>query len=138
MADTMSQDSSLLAHAQQLLQRAESFAKDEGLRMAVVVVDTSFTPVALFRMDGAFSSTVAVATAKASTALNFGAPTKALRERIAPENQVALANVDTRLMFVGGGIPVRRDGEVVGAIGVSGGSEEQDHRCALHALGEQA
>lgn len=137
MTESPNQGTSFLDYARELLGRAEAYARQEGTRMAVVVVDITFTPVALFRMDGAFPSTVAVASAKAMTSLNFGAPTRALRERIAPENQTALANVDARLMFVGGGLPIRQGGKVVGAIGVSGGSEEQDHQCALHALGEQ-
>lgn len=111
-----------------------SFAEENGLRVCVVVLDPTFTPVALARRDGAFPSTVPVATAKAHTALNFGAPTHALRERIVADNQRALASVEPRLMFVGGGLPIVRDGRVIGAVGVSGGSEDQDVQCAQAGL----
>jgi uncharacterized protein GlcG (DUF336 family) len=120
--------------ASRLIDRAVAFAAENGIRVCAVVLDTTFTPVALARRDGAFPSAVAVATAKAHTALNFGAPTHALRERIVPENQRALSSVEPRLMFVGGGVPLVDGGRVVGALGVSGGSEEQDVACAEHAL----
>lgn len=128
-------EATLLSLASELTERALSFAAEHSLRICVVVIDTSFTPVMLARRDGAYASTVAVATAKAHTAMNFNAPTHVLRQRIIPENQRALSSVEPRLMFVGGGVPVVRDGRTVAALGVSGGSEEQDVQCALHAIG---
>jgi uncharacterized protein GlcG (DUF336 family) len=131
-ADSRSSD--LLSIASQVVDRALAFAADNGIRVCVVVLDATFTPVALARRDGAYASTVAVATAKAHTAMNFGAPTHALKERIVPENQRALSSVEPRLMFVGGGLPIVDGDRVVGAVGVSGGSEDQDVQCAQHAL----
>ena len=129
-------DQTFLSAASVLVDRAMTFAEENDLRLCVVVLDASFTPVALARRDGAFPSTVAVATAKAHTALNFRAPTHLLRERIVPENQRALASVEPRLMFVGGGVPLVRNGVTIGALGVSGGSEDQDVRCVMHAVEE--
>lgn len=100
----------------------------EGLdaRIAVVVLDSTFTEAAVLRMDGAFASGVAVARAKARTALNFGAPSSTMAERVSAENKAALVAVEPRLMFVGGGVPIRSGDTVVGGIGVSGSSEAND------------
>ena len=130
-------DSTMLSTALVLIDRALGFATSHGLRISAVVLDATFTPVALARVDGAFPSTVAVAIAKAHTALNFGGATHVLRERIVPENQRALSAVEPKLMFVGGGAPITREGRVVGALGISGGSEDQDIQCAIHACLEQ-
>ena len=102
-----------------------------GRRVAVVVLDNTFTLAAAQRLDGAYRSTVAVARAKAHTALNFGRPTSDMAERIKPENKQALQAVEPDLMFVGGGIPIVVDGVTIGAVGVSGGSEDDDHACAV-------
>jgi uncharacterized protein GlcG (DUF336 family) len=127
-------DQTLLSLASQVVDRAMSFATEHELRLCVVVLDATFTPVALARSDGAYASTVAVATAKAHTALNFGAPTHVLRDRIVAENQRALSAVEPRLMFVGGGMPLVRGDRRIGSVGISGGSEDQDVACALHAV----
>lgn len=105
-------------------------AQELGVKVAVVVLDRSLTPVALQRADGAYPSTVAVATAKAHTAFNFGAPTSALAEKIVAENKAALQAVVPGLMFVAGGVPVKVDGDLLGAVGVSGASADQDRECA--------
>ncbi len=73
---------------------------------------------------------VKVALAKAHTALNFRARTDAVRERVKPENQAALRNVEQQLCFVGGGHPLVENGRIVGAVGVSGASETQDTECS--------
>jgi uncharacterized protein GlcG (DUF336 family) len=101
--------------------------------VAVVVLDTSFTLASAQRLDGAYRSAVPVAQAKAHTALNFGVPTHALAERIKPENKQALQAVEPNLMFVGGGVPIVVDGTTIGAIGVSGGTEDDDVACATAA-----
>lgn len=102
-------------------------AEAQGLRVSIVVIDNTFTPVCLSRMDGAFPSSVAVAIAKASTAVNFGKPSNVLANDIAAENKAALSLVDGRLMFVGGGVPiVAASGTVIAAAGVSGASEAAD------------
>jgi len=105
-------------------------ARELQVRIAVVVLDRAMAVTAVQRMDGAYPSTFEVARAKAHTALNFGAPTSALAERIVPANQAALQGVVPQLMFVPGGVPIRVDGAVVGAVGVSGATAAQDHDCA--------
>lgn len=112
---------------------AAAWAGGSGLRVGVVVLDARFVPVAALTMDGAYASVFEVARAKAHTALNFGASSADLAARIKPENRRALAAVEPRLMIVGGGVPIAVAGRLLGAIGVSGGSEDQDVACAEHA-----
>ena len=128
-------EGSFLKLAAGIVDRAMEYATRKELRISVVVLDATFTPVFASRIDGAFASTFPVATAKAHTAMNFGAPTHELKARVAPENQTALSGVEPRLMFVGGGLPILREGHTIGAVGVSGGSEEQDVQCALNGIG---
>jgi glc operon protein GlcG len=122
--------SDFLQRAQAAVDAGIAIAREREIRVAVVVLDTTFTLAAAQRLDGAYRSTVAVAQAKAHTALNFGRPTSALTERIKPENRQALQAVEPALMFVGGGVPIVVDGVTIGAVGVSGGSEDDDHECA--------
>jgi uncharacterized protein GlcG (DUF336 family) len=125
--------SDFLQRAQAAVDAGIAIARERGIRVAVVVLDATFTLAAAQRLDGAYRSTVAVAQAKAHTALNFGRPTSALTERIKPENRQALQAVEPALMFVGGGVPIVVDGVTIGAVGVSGGSEDDDHECATAA-----
>jgi uncharacterized protein GlcG (DUF336 family) len=113
---------------------AVAAAEGRDMRIAVVILDYTFTDVAVLRMDGAFASTVRVARAKAHTAVNFGTPTSAIAERVTPENKVALSTVEPRLMFVGGGVPLRSGDQLVGGLGVSGGSEADDVAVAEAAM----
>jgi uncharacterized protein GlcG (DUF336 family) len=113
---------------------AVAAAESRDMRIAVVVLDGTFTEVAVLRMDGAFASAVQVARAKAHTSVNFGAPTSAMAERVSPENKVALSTVEPRLMFVGGGVPLRSGDRLVGGLGVSGGSEPDDVAVAEAAM----
>lgn len=105
-------------------------ARELKVKIAVVVLDRAMAVTAVQRMDGAYPSTVDVARAKAHTALNFGAPTSALAERVLPANQAALQSVVPQLMFVPGGVPITVDGAVIGSVGVSGASADQDRECA--------
>lgn len=108
-------------------------ARELGVKVAVVVLDRSLTPAALQRLDGAYPSTVAVATAKAHTAFNFGVPTAVMADKVLPENKAALQGVVPELMIVAGGVPVKVGDELLGSVGVSGASSQQDHECAAAA-----
>jgi uncharacterized protein GlcG (DUF336 family) len=57
-----------------------------------------------------------------------------LAARVKPENKIAVAQVAPRIVFLGGGVPILSDGAAVGAIGVSGGNEQQDVEGAKRAL----
>lgn len=112
------------------LEAGLAYAEEQGVKVAIAVVDSTSTPVAAVRMDGSYQSTYTIAVAKAHTALNFRRPTDEMAKRIKPENQASLMSVEPRLIFLGGGRPALLDGVTVGAVGVSGASEAQDTECA--------
>lgn len=113
-----------------LVAAAVGAAEEMGARVGVVVLDERGEVVALGRMDGAYRTATTLAEKKAFTALNFGVPSAVMVERIQPEaRQAVIALADPRLTFLGGGVPFEG-----GAIGVSGGTTEQDIACCEAAL----
>jgi glc operon protein GlcG len=109
-------------------------AETEGLRVVIAVVDAAGRLVGLHVMAGAFLTSTNVAIAKAFTAANFGAATADLSERIRLETRQELASVDSRLVFIRGGVPIERRDRLAGGVGVSGASAEQDEVLARHAI----
>jgi uncharacterized protein GlcG (DUF336 family) len=114
--------------AGRLVGRAEQEARERGLAMSIAVVDESGVLKAFARMDGAVLLTVQIAQDKAYTAAGYGLSTESWREMFAGDAVLgaAVAPAVDRLFAVGGGVPVVVDGVVVGAVGVSGGTPEQD------------
>jgi glc operon protein GlcG len=107
-----------------------------GVEVVIAVVDRGGNPLALLRMDAAPLFSVEVAEKKAWTAVAGRAPTDAMRNVFIADPTLlhALAPKVDRLMAVGGGAPVRVDGAVAGAVGVSGASEAQDQQIANAAV----
>ena len=97
--------------------------------MNIAVVDDGNNLVAFARMDGAWLGSVDIAQGKAYTARAFNMSTKELAPLCQPGQPLfgIHASNDGRLIVFAGGIPLQEEGEVVGAIGVSGGAVEQDH-----------
>lgn len=121
-----------LDDARLLIEGAELRAREIGVPMCIAVTDESGTLVAFERMDGGKVSSVTIARDKAFTA---AAARKATHEYNAVNVPGSLAfgihtEVGGRISSVGGGLPVVVEGEVVGAIGVSSGTPEQDMDCA--------
>ncbi len=116
------------AATQAAVRRAEAM----GIRINVAVVDAGGTLVAFLRMPGAFLHSVEVAIDKAYTAAGFGLPTAAWTEALQAHSPAVREGLPMRPRMVcfGGGLPLRCDGQLIGAIGVSGGSEAQDEECA--------
>ena len=88
--------------------------------------------LAFARMDGAFAASGEIAIDKARTVVRFGgAPTSGLYEALAGEDAV-IRGIGNRpgVAAFGGGVPVRVDGELVGAVGASGGSAGEDEQVA--------
>ncbi|HLM03864.1 MAG TPA: heme-binding protein [Blastococcus sp.] len=108
-----------------------------GVQVSVALVDVSGFDLVVVRGDGAPGFTAGIARRKAATAAAFRRPTAELRElqeRRPEVLELAGEQLRFRPTTLGGGLPVRLDGEVVGGIGVSGATPEQDTECASAAL----
>jgi uncharacterized protein GlcG (DUF336 family) len=119
-----------LARAQRAVDAGLAWAQEQGTLMTFVVMDVTGTVCAAARMDGSRPITYEIAVAKANTARSFHASTADLAGRVKPENKIAIGQLADRIAFLGGGVPLVADGAVFGAIGVSGGTEDQDVDCA--------
>jgi uncharacterized protein GlcG (DUF336 family) len=121
-----------LAEARRVIAAAEKKAVEIGQPMNIAVVDAGANLVAQVRMDGAWLGSIDIALNKAFTARAFDISTKDLAGHSQSGDQFfgIHASNQGRVMIFAGGIPLKRDGKVVGAIGVSGGSGEQDHAVA--------
>jgi uncharacterized protein GlcG (DUF336 family) len=104
--------------------------------MNIAVVDAGTNLQAFARMDGAWLGSIYIAINKAFTAKAFDISTLELDKNSQPGDQFFGIHVSnhTRVMIFAGGIPIKENGQVVGAIGVSGGSGEQDQTVAEAAV----
>jgi uncharacterized protein GlcG (DUF336 family) len=121
-----------LADARRVIAAAEKKAAAIGQPMNIAVVDSGANLVAHVRMDRAWLGSVDISINKAFTARAFDISTKDLATHSQSGGQFfgIHASNHGRVMIFAGGIPLRRNSEIVGAIGVSGGSGEQDHAVA--------
>jgi glc operon protein GlcG len=117
------------AGAQAVLAAAQRFAIDNGHRVVVAVVDPSGELVALRRTRGAQVASSRVAVDKARTAAIFVRPSREIEEQVSSGRLGALALHGARALT--GGIPLTIDGEVVGAIGCSGETPDEDESVSL-------
>lgn len=129
-----------LAAARRMIAAVEAEAAAKRVAMSVAVVDAGDQLVAFARMDGADLVGVQLARDKAYTALVNRMPTRDLAPLVQPGaefygyDSVAAG----RMIVFAGGMPLERHGVLVGAIGVSGGSAEEDQRAvdaAVEAFG---
>lgn len=121
-----------LAEARTVIAAAEERAQEIGQPMNIAVVDAGGNLVSHVRMDGAWIGSIDISIKKAFTSRAFDIATKDLGDDAQPGNQfygIHTSN-DGKIMIFAGGIPLTRDGKVIGAIGVSGGSGEQDQTVA--------
>ncbi|ASW03935.1 GlcG/HbpS family heme-binding protein [Paraburkholderia aromaticivorans] len=107
------------------------------VRICAAVVDVGGNPLAFLRMPGAPLHSVSISEDKAYTAVSFGMPTSRWHDELKTQSEAVRQGLPSRPRFVafGGGLPICVAGEVIGGIGVSGASEEQDEACARAALG---
>src|SRR5260370_22605138 len=103
-----------------------------GQPMNIAVVDSGANLVAHVRMDRAWLGSIDISIKKAFTSRAFDISTKELGGHSQPGRQFfgIHASNDARIMIFAGGIPLHRNGEIVGAIGVSGGSRDHDNPLA--------
>jgi uncharacterized protein GlcG (DUF336 family) len=125
-----------LAEARRLIAAAEAKAQEIGQPMNIAVVDGGGNLVAHVRMDKAWIGSVDISIKKAWTARAFDVSTQELAELSQSGDQFfgIHASNQGRVMIFAGGIPLKRDGEVVGAVGVSGGLGKQDQAVAEAAV----
>ncbi|MFL6546952.1 MAG: GlcG/HbpS family heme-binding protein [Candidatus Udaeobacter sp.] len=121
-----------LSDARRVIAAAEEKAADIGQPMNIAVVDAGGNLVSHVRMDGAWMGSIDISINKAWTSRAFDISTRDLSAVSQPGEDFYGIHVSNkgRVMIFAGGIPLRRDGKVVGAVGVSGGSGEQDQTVA--------
>lgn len=118
--------------ALQVIQAAKEKSAEIGVPMVIAIADAGGNLVALQRMDQALLVSLDVATNKAYTAVALKLPTHELAPLAQPGQPLfGIHNADGgRIIIFGGGFPLKRGNEIIGGIGVSGGSVEEDMLCA--------
>lgn len=121
-----------LDDARSVIAAAEKKSKEIGQPMNIAVADEGGNLVAHVRMDGAWIGSIDISIKKAYTSRAFDISTKDLATHSQSGGQFfgIHASNSGKIMIFAGGIPLKKDGIVLGAIGVSGGSGEQDHAVA--------
>jgi uncharacterized protein GlcG (DUF336 family) len=121
-----------LKDARKIIEAAEKKATEIGQPMNIAVADAGGNLVAHVRMDGAWIGSIDISIKKAFTSRAFDISTKDLATHCQSGGQFfgIHASNDGKVMIFAGGVPLQKDGKVIGAIGVSGGSGEQDHAVA--------
>ena len=120
-----------------LIAAAQRAAAAEGVTVSICVVDPSGLQVGFLRMDGAMLGTIGLAASKAHSAAMFATPTHAWHGILSGDAALRDGLLGTeRFTTLGGGVPLVIDGTLIGALGVSGGSVEQDRGVAEAAVAE--
>lgn len=121
-----------LEDARRIVVAGEQKARDIGQPMNIAVVDDGGNLVAFAHMDGSWKGSVDIAVNKAFTSAMFELPTKGLAEKAQPGEPFYGIEVSNhgRVMIFAGGIPLKANGKVIGAVGVSGGDNQQDQNVA--------
>ncbi|MER5290744.1 heme-binding protein [Streptomyces pharetrae] len=122
--------------AETLVAAASRAAEAAGVTVSVTVLDAGGHLLAFRRDDRAVLISGETSTRKAYTALQLNAPTADLVDAVKPDGPFHSlpTALSQPLLFIAGGVPVHRDGRLVGAIGVGGGAPEQDHAFATAAV----
>lgn len=123
-----------LSEAKAMLEAAEKKALEMKVPVNIAICDSGGNLIAHARMDGATIGTIELAINKAYTAAAFGLPTDEIAKLAQPGGMVYGIQHCSKAVIFGGGVPVRKNGHMVGAIGVSGGMPEQDDKIADAAI----
>ena len=134
-----------LAAAKRIAERAEARSAELGVPVVIAAADAGGNLMLLHRVEGALLASIEIAINKAWSAVAFQAPTATLGPLASGDGPLpGLADTNSgRVVLFGGGVPVHVDGKLAGAIGISGGTAEQDvdiATCALqdwNTIGEQ-
>ncbi|MBL8907491.1 MAG: heme-binding protein [Rhizobiales bacterium] len=123
-----------LEEARRVMDAAEAEARANGWPMVIAIVDTAGLLVMFHRMDNAQTGSVDIGPAKARTAALYKRPSKAFEDAIA-NGGIGLRMLSmTHVMPLEGGLPIERNGAIIGGIGVSGMSSAQDAQVARAGL----
>lgn len=121
--------------ANKMMARAKQTAQELGIGINITVVDAGGQLLAFERMDNAPLLSIEISQNKAYSAAAFGVPTHEWYPMIKDTPQLKHGIVHTpRLVIFGGGYPIFNGETLAGAIGVSGGTEEEDQLCCQAAL----
>jgi uncharacterized protein GlcG (DUF336 family) len=137
MSDGTVLETITLDEAQRVIEAAAKKATEIGQPMDIAVVDAGGNLKAHARMDGANIGSITIAINKAYTSIAFQCETGDLQEVTRPHGPIYGLNDahGGRLVVFPGGIPLVRDGKIMGAIGVSTGTVEQDQEVATAGAG---
>lgn len=124
-----------LQQAKAVLAAAEREARRINSPSFIVVVDVCGDVKSVSRQDGNSRASLTLAPLKAQTALAFRTPTTTLAERVADNPVRAQSFLAAGFTLLGGGLPITDEGQVIGAIGVGGGSPEQDVQIGEAGIG---
>ncbi|MFE2910163.1 GlcG/HbpS family heme-binding protein [Kitasatospora indigofera] len=121
--------------AEALVAAARTAAESAGVTVSITVLDAGGHLLAFRRDDRAVLISGETSTRKAWTALQLDAPTADLVDAVQPGGlfHTLPTALDRPLLFIAGGIPLHRDGRLIGALGVGGGAPAQDHAFATAA-----
>ena len=130
-----------LAEAIRICDAAIARAEEIGIRVSVSVVDSGSNLLATHRMDGAIILGVEGSRGKAVASVIFGQPSGELEARAdRPTFRAILLQYGGKFIMGQGAVPISRDGEMIGACGVGGGTPQEDEDCAragIAAIGAQ-
>ncbi len=121
-----------LEDARRVVSAAEEKAREIGQPMDIAVLDSGRNLKFFARMDDAWLGSIEIAIDKAYTSASFELSTEDLASQAQPGQPLFGINTtnNSRVVIFAGGIPIQRDGQVVGAVGVSGGTPDQDQQVA--------
>ncbi|MDH6521762.1 uncharacterized protein GlcG (DUF336 family) [Streptomyces sp. SAI-135] len=124
------------ADAETLTAAVRRAADEAGVPVSITVLDAGGHLLTFRRDERAVLISGETSTAKAYTALQLNAATAEVADLVKPEGPFHSlpTALNKPLLFIAGGVPVHRDGQLVGALGVGGGAPEQDHGFAQTAL----
>lgn len=122
-----------LAEANRIIEASLAEAERLGVKLSVAVVDAGGQLLAFQRMEGAIAVSATAAPGKAVGSVFFGRDSAAINPE-SPVMQAIIASQGGRIIPAQGAIPIRKDGLLVGAIGGSGGTAQEDEDCVRVGL----
>jgi uncharacterized protein GlcG (DUF336 family) len=124
-----------MAEAERILQAAKKKALEMGVKVGIAVVDARGDLVAMIRLDDALWRTAPISRGKAYASVAFGVPSADLMERANNPVMRALMHMeDGQIIPQQGAVPIKRGNDLIGAIGVSGASSQEDEEVARAGL----